>query len=318
MTLRRAAALFGRIGLWTCLGVLTGWALVRGLGLDSATPLAQLVAYTPYAALGPPVLTAAALLGRRWRAAVVAGGLALCFAAFVVPRVAPAADPADGVALRIASANLYVGAASADDVVALVRRERPDVLALQELTPEAVARLDAAGLGRLLPYRALRSHPGAGGTGLYARYPLDAARGLDRRTTFDQVTASLRLPTGAVDVVSAHPAPPLPGRTDRWVRDLGLVPPAPRSGPVRVLAGDFNASLDHAPLRRVLATGYRDAADDVGRGWMPTWPTDDGRLPPVTIDHVLVDDRAGAQAFRTSVLRGTDHRAVVAVLVLPR
>ena len=37
-------------------------------------------------------------------------------------------------------------------------------------------------------------------------------------------------------------------------------------GPPRILAGDFNATLDHALLRRLLATGYVDAADRDGRG----------------------------------------------------
>ena len=61
---------------------------------------------------------------------------------------------------------------------------------------------------------------------------------------------------------------------------------------MRGLAGDFNATLDHAELRRVLDRGYRDAAEQAGVALRPTWPTGKRILPTlVTIDHVLADRR---------------------------
>ena len=72
--------------------------------------------------------------------------------------------------------------------------------------------------------------------------------------------------------------------------------PATPDGPLRILAGDFNATLDHALLRRLLATGYVDAADRAGEGLVGTWgPYDGDRIPPVVIDHVLVDRRIGVR-----------------------
>jgi endonuclease/exonuclease/phosphatase (EEP) superfamily protein YafD len=96
------------------------------------------------------------------------------------------------------------------------------------------------------------------------------------------------------------------------------LPAAAPDGPLRILAGDFNATLDHADLRRVLAGGYEDAASVVGAGLHATWP--EGRLvpPTVAIDHVLADERAGVRAVSVHTLPGTDHRAVFAELVLPR
>ena len=49
-------------------------------------------------------------------------------------------------------------------------------------------------------------------------------------------------------------------RCGRWRGDLRALPPATPDGPLRILAGDFNATLDHAELRRLLDTGYEDAA----------------------------------------------------------
>jgi endonuclease/exonuclease/phosphatase (EEP) superfamily protein YafD len=111
--------------------------------------------------------------------------------------------------------------------------------------------------------------------------------------------------------------PPFRGRVGAWRDDLRSLPGAGR-GPVRILAGDFNATLDHAELRRLLDTGYEDAADEVGAGLRATWPRR-WRFPhPVAIDHVLADRRCGVRAFSVHAIPGTDHRAVFAELVLPR
>ena len=103
-----------------------------------------------------------------------------------------------------------------------------------------------------------------------------------------------------------------------WRADLRAVPRATPSSRLRILAGDFNATLDHAELRRLIDSGYVDAAAEVGAGLRATWPNARRLPPPVTIDHVLADARAGVQEFSVHPIPGTDHRAVFAELVLPR
>ena len=89
-----------------------------------------------------------------------------------------------------------------------------------------------------------------------------------------------------------------------------------RDGPLRVLAGDFNATLDHDALRGLIARGYVDAADATGSGLKPTWPV--GKRPPgITIDHVLVDRRIAVRSYGVHEVRGSDHRAIVAELRVP-
>jgi endonuclease/exonuclease/phosphatase family metal-dependent hydrolase len=197
-------------------------------------------------------------------------------------------------------------------LVDLVRGTRADVLSVQELPPDAERALDAAGLAELLPHRRVDRE---GGTALYARVEL---RDVDVRT--DTVTASVPLPGAPpVEVVALHPpAPNDNARIPEWRAGLRALPPATPDGPIRILAGDFNATLDHAELRRLLDTGYEDAAAEVGAGLRPTWPI--GRRMPalVTIDHVLADARCGVRAVSVHDLPGSDHRAVFAELVLPR
>jgi endonuclease/exonuclease/phosphatase (EEP) superfamily protein YafD len=83
--------------------------------------------------------------------------------------------------------------------------------------------------------------------------------------------------------------------------------------PPVILAGDFNATLDHARLREAIARGYVDAAAALGRGLDRTFLTG----PPITIDHVLMDRRCGVSEVKVHSVRGSDHRAVLAVVRLP-
>jgi len=92
----------------------------------------------------------------------------------------------------------------------------------------------------------------------------------------------------------------------------------PAAGPIpRVLLGDFNATLDHREFRRVLDRGYYDAADATGDGLRATWPTDRSR-PMLTIDHVLLPESIRTRKVNVHDVRGSDHRAVIAEILLPR
>jgi endonuclease/exonuclease/phosphatase family metal-dependent hydrolase len=129
--------------------------------------------------------------------------------------------------------------------------------------------------------------------------------------------ALISLPGGKpIEFIDAHPYPPLGRQVSNWNEALAAFPSA-STDRVRILAGDFNASLDHAAMRGLLARGYKDAADQVGAGLIPTWPANK-RVPPIiTIDHVLVDERVGVREVSVHDVPGTDHRAVLAELTVP-
>ena len=122
-------------------------------------------------------------------------------------------------------------------------------------------------------------------------------------------------------LLAAHPLPPLSVLEVLWRRSLADLATEARATdlPVVVL-GDFNADRDHAPFRRLLGTGLRDAHDERGRGLARTWPA---KAPLLHLDHVLVGDGEGGRLVvedvREVVLPGSDHLAVVADLaVLPQ
>ncbi|NUS62538.1 MAG: endonuclease/exonuclease/phosphatase family protein [Saccharothrix sp.] len=295
-------------------------ALARLLGIDGTRYLAATTALTPYFTAAGVVLGGLALLLRRWAVATITLLVAVVLVAAVVPRAFPDSRPVGvGREVTVMAANLLVGKAEAEAVVAAAKAQRVDVLTMQELTPAMVLDLDRAGLDEVLPYRHFLDEPGGSGSGIASRYPL-SPRTLTPPSTMRQAGALVDLPGDDLEVLSVHPMPPVVDNgPEDWQRDLAGLPERALDGPVRVLAGDFNATLDHVGLRRLLNSGYADAADQVGAGLTPTWPSG-GALwpPPVTIDHVLVDDRCPVDAFDVVEVPGSDHRAVVSRFVVPR
>lgn len=283
-----------------------------------------LLTFTPLVAVGALLLLLVAAATRRW---VTAGALALAvvgLAVLVVPRAVPGGEPppaAPGVpALRVATVNLQFGRADAGAVVALARERRITVLSLQELTPDAERRLAAAGLFTEMPFRVTAARDGAGGTGLVARVPLARVDVGLRPAVFEQVAARIDTPsTGRVEVLAVHPAAPFTRDTaSRWAAEVRALPPPRADGTRRVVLGDYNATLDHRPLRDLLATGYRDAAAEAGTGLRGTWPTDQSFPPFAAIDHVLLAGPLGTRDVVVTELPGSDHAAVVATLAAER
>ena len=303
-------------------GALGSWAAARLTGADRlrfaeawAVPLLSFTPQVTAGAWGSALL----LRGAGPAAAAAAAGAALTTA--VGSRAVPCHQPpAAGPVLRLLTANLLAGRAVAEAVAELVCRQHADVLFVQELTDDAAARLQQAGLGDLLPHRVTQHMPHGARGSIYARYPL-RGEPLAAPASAARCTARLDLPSGQfVQLACIHVAPPKPpwspGATARWRSQLSALP-APGDSP-RILAGDFNATLDHAQLRRLLRRGYLDAASQAGNGLSPTWGPQSGRrLTLLAIDHVLTDRRFAVLTTSAHRLTGSDHRALYAELRLP-
>ncbi|GII57041.1 endonuclease [Planotetraspora thailandica] len=291
------------------------WSLWRLSGVDRRPALVELMTLTPYVAAGSLGAVLIALATRNKAAIAVSAATSALMATIVVPRVL--ASPAStGPALKILTSNMYFGNGDAQTIVDLVRRLKPDILSTQELTPAAVEALDAAGIGELLPYTHLQAAFGAFGSGIWSRYPLTPQPDFALPGSRNMPRARVAVPGAPpVEIVDVHTISPMGRDVYAWDADMRSLP-APASDVIRILAGDFNASLDHSPLRSVLAEGYADAGDASGTGLSATWPSN-WRIPPViTIDHVLFDERASAVTTRTYTVPGTDHRALFAELRL--
>lgn len=289
------------------------WVVVRIGGFDAWYPMVQLIAFTPYvAALSVVPLMWTVLLRQRYPA-LIAAVTAIALAACVVPRWLEDGDAlrgARGPELRVMSVNLLMGRVDPARLADLARDA--DVITVQELTPEF-----ATAFAKYFPHRVSYPAAGVGGSGVFARIPLRDAGVRHNPWGFTQAIAELT--DYGVFIESAHPAAPSSrAAIEPWRESFRRQQRATPDGPLRILAGDFNATLDHSVMRDLLHSGYRDAALVRGKGLSGTWgPYDGDRIPPVTLDRVLADRRIGVRDLRILDLPGSDHRPVLAVLVLP-
>lgn len=325
------------LALTATLGVLPVVA-ARLLGGGPPQPWPQLTALAPATTVVAAVAFGSALVVRTHWVAVVPGVIFATLASWLLapplagrwhdrfgsaPTAAASGTAPGGGDVRVLTANAEYGHADATALVAQVRRQQVDVLTVQELTPDLVTRLNAAGLGRELPFQVLRPEAGFSGTGIWSRWaltPLGDVRGTRSATP----RAVVRPPAGpALTVIAVHPIAPALNAERAWREDLRLVREAileamggPRTAPV-VVAGDFNATRDHALFRDLLVPGLDDALDSAPNPpWLGfTFPAG-RRYPPIMrLDHILhTAPGLTCLSAATITVPGTDHRAVVATL----
>ena len=70
-------------------------------------------------------------------------------------------------------------------------------------------------------------------------------------------------------------------------------------------------------FRDLLTNGYRDAVEQTGAGFAPTFPSNRRTIPPLlVIDHILTR-AAPASSIKTIKLPGSDHRSLLATIKVP-
>jgi len=305
-----------RWGVRAAAGGVVAFAALRTSGWSGGPyPTSAALAFTPYALAGAAATGVGALLTGERAALGVAAVSAVALSCAVLPRSVTAAQPpADGPLVTITTANLLHGEADPAALAAIVRRRKTQIVALQELNRPAMRALHAAGVFDTVPSTNLgrgQVHDDVGVASCWPVTPLHARL----PTVYNAVHVTIP-GYGALPVVSAHPTPPVRPTSQRHWRDWLAALPGP-AGVLTdgIIAGDFNATLDHPQLRRLLADGWRDAARERGAALTPTWHG----LPftRLTIDHVLVPPGAAIEQYVVEPLSGSDHRAVTVTLRLP-
>ena len=293
----------------------------RLIGGDAGTPVPQLAAFAPWAIIGWVLVLVLLLAARWWWIAVVVLVLLAVQVTWVYPTrgaQAAAGDRPGSVAVRVLTINVYVGAADLNEVARLVKANDVDLLVVQEVMPGTFDELDPK-VRPLLP-KLLSSNPvRPSGTVIWSRWPLRSlgpSLGEGHETSRSLLTVPGAVP---VTLTGVHTTSPGRGRVEPWNLDLKNLAKvsAETTGP-QLMLGDFNASRDHRPFRRLLDTGLVDAAETMRTPpWRGvTWPANKRRAPlSVRLDHVLVTPKTiGVKSVRPLTVPGTDHRAVLAEL----
>lgn len=304
--------------VWLFTLIFLAFAVLRIWGFEETEYLIAAVAMTPYLAAFGLLWGLLSLLLRRRVAAGMVLLLTIGMTTLLAPRVLSDGQPgASGERLRIMSVNLYLGEADPWTVVNLARTQEVDVLVMPELTESAATNLDRAGLQALLPNRVYDTGVGGEGTGIASKIPLRQIVLMDE-TTLSQPSVVIDLDgPDDVELTAVHIQPGVRQNSARtWHTELAKLPKPTPGKRIRVLAGDFNASLDHHAFRKVIDRGYSDAAEETGQAMTPTWSS--WPLgPPVTIDHILTDRRCAIGSYAVYDVPGTDHNAVLAEIILP-
>jgi endonuclease/exonuclease/phosphatase (EEP) superfamily protein YafD len=296
------------------------WIALAAIGVTTLLPwiprvrgrLATIIrSLSPWAAIPAlPLALLAATRGRRALAAA-AGTVAAVAAASTVPlvrrrrqrRPAPASVP-----LSIVHANLLFDNMRMADVARLLERLDADVLTFSEYTPHHAHVLREAPVAAVYPYRIEMPAALASGTALWSRYPV--APGDPPPTRHHTVVGDVNGPAGPVRLIVVHPQSPVVHH-GQWADDLTAL--ALIESPVpAVMTGDFNAAWGHPEFRQLLANGWRDVHQIVGRGLSSSWPVDRIVPPPfIRLDHALVNDGLIVERVIDLDIPGSDHRGLL-------
>ncbi|MFG2511813.1 endonuclease/exonuclease/phosphatase family protein [Streptomyces sp. NPDC048584] len=328
--LRRAVRALATPGPWKRGPVLAVCAVLLGLLLSlhawitDRAGLGSLVeTFLPWFGLLVPLLLAGALW-RRSASAVVALLLpAVTWLSLFGGLLGDRSHPAGDTDLTLVEHNVAAGNPDPAGTARDLAGSGADVLALVELTPEAVDTYEK-GLAEAYPY-----HTVQGTVGVWSRLPLSETRPINILDAG---------PLGATKPAGTTWAPNRALRTtvttDRgplavYVAHLGSVRLMPRGGfwtdsrdrnaralaeavaaernERMVLLGDLNGTTDDRALDGV-TSGLRSVQTEAGDGFGFTWPA---RFPVARIDHILV---RGVTATSSRVLpaTGSDHLPVAA------
>ena len=307
---------------WLTVAPLAVSAAARVARLDESASLLILAdGVTPL--LVPPALFALGIgLWRRgWTLAVLSAATAATFLWSTVPAVGVRgrAPPPGGAspALRLFDANLHAANPGVAPIAEEIRAAAPDLVALQEVDPDGAAGLLRSGVLARFPYRVTEVRYGASGIALWSRFPLVEAR-VEQVDDVPFIRATVVLGERRLRICTVHVEAPVGDGRARWRAQLRRVDEElRRERRPLVVAGDFNATRHHPSFRRLLSHGLVDAHERRGRGWAGTWPRDRWPLPPLMrLDHVLLTPGVTVRSVREGVGQGSDHRPIVADLVL--
>lgn len=310
-----------RRGLWLGLGWLLAAAIAAGLYLRWSAPSSSLI--IALVSLAPLLIIPLAFLAisawRTWSrplaviAVALTAGYVVTFVSF--DAVVGCGPETSEDAVVVYTHNVRVRSGQPAAVAGSIAASDADIVVLQEVWPAFMDVLEADPL--LAGFRYRTSEPADDTTGLavWSRFPITAAT-IDRLGGVPMLRTRIDGPAGSFGLDAVHLTAPISAEhVPAWQAQLDGLAAYDASTPA-IMAGDFNATMDHSQFRHLLDRGWTDAHEPKGCGFDATWPSG-GRTPTLLrLDHVLVTDHFEVLAVAIGSDDGSDHRSVVVTVRL--
>jgi endonuclease/exonuclease/phosphatase family metal-dependent hydrolase len=299
-------------------------------------PFAVLQIIAPHLALASLVAVPFALVVRTRGSALAIGALILVvglrFGGEWISLPAPP-PPADSIPLAVATWNLEIESRPGADTAAMLRERPADIIAVQELQPDAAAAIEADRvLTARYPYRALVPRDDVGGMGILSRLPI-----LESTFQLDPILQQATIDLGGgrhLAVVNAHPfhaeieslgRTRLPvgfdpaRRNDDLAAVRGRIDGLIGQGLPVAMLGDLNTAASEPAFDRFTA-GLRDVHREVGFG--PGWTWRPIRfeflgIGLIAIDHIVVSPDVVPLSIAGECPSVGDHCLIEATVAVP-
>lgn len=243
------------------------------------------------------------------------------------------ATATQGREIVVMTANLAAGLAPDKQVAAAIRRERPDIVAFQELPSDQAARLERL-LARNYAHTSFIAD-GNEGRGILSTFPIAWAHEMEISEGRPDIVSLIDVDGQDLFLVVAHPRPQKVTMTGlffsfgskRQILRLGQIT---THSPAGILLGDLNMSPRHPGYGRLTDLGLVDAFAVKGTGAGNTFPTRVSSLwkrserlarqkvpPVVRFDYIFCTPNIAVESAWVGTDTGSDHAPVLARLRLP-
>lgn len=327
--------------VWIIVAILAIWQLLRWIpaGVDKYKPLPYIIGLLPFAYM--PILVIAlvsALLSMReaFFASIIvllvsfSSNIPYVFSGikriFTVNREAKSNEAKSNANIRVMTLNCRYGHANAEQIIDIAKKYNVDTLLLQEVSETLVKKLFDRDIDKLFTTHQIGEKSANDNGGFNAIFTKRSVqKSLGKSIKFNAANIPLittKIDNITVNFASAHTKSPMRGCA-AWsegilsLSNICEIEKDENSKILTVIAGDFNSIFDHPSFRKLLKSGLRDTAIELGmrlRTW-PAWL----RWPNITLDHVLFKSNncfAKPQFHKSIVIDGTDHLAYITYIRL--
>jgi vancomycin resistance protein VanJ len=230
---------------------------------------------------------------------------------------------AGGQKIKVMSYNIWSNNSSMKACAAVILKESPDILLLQEIRPDQMSALEV----ELRPEGLNMAFDPGTEQAIISRYPIKGSEVWFWKNRSQK--AVLEAPLGPVTVINVHAYKHGWLERHRLMEALLVEEVIPEKGPL-ILGGDFNTN-DRSETYRMIQQHLTNAHAEAGCGFGFTFPTASkfwslrllGSLPRfplpalIRIDHIFYSSHfTTLKSYTVSDSGGSDHLPVVAELVL--